>query len=143
MTEVREITIMCEIKTIPILDEKLYLEKNNKYNDHNNQLNRMLNLMKEDKDFKEYLRHLDYQQIIAEYKYLRKSIEENRTYEEASELYISEMEFRRKYSKNYLERLALEIYKTISNYGEDLNKSIRYIFVALIFHVCHILYSIK
>ncbi|ABR56628.1 pentapeptide repeat-containing protein [Methanococcus aeolicus] len=62
--------------------------------------------------------------VLAEYRNLRLSIEDNITYEEASNLYKMEMGLKKKYSKNNFEKIAIILYGILSDYGESVEKSI-------------------
>ena len=74
--------------------------------------------------------HLDYKSVLAEYRNLRISIENNRTYEEASNLYKMEMKLKLRYY-GLPEKIALFIYWIISDFGESIGRAIFWIIVAI------------
>ncbi|AEF95860.1 pentapeptide repeat-containing protein [Methanotorris igneus] len=100
-TDVREVMLLCDIKKEEILSHKL----------NKRIYEEAYNILKN---------HLGYKSILAEYRNLRISIENNRTYEEASDLYKMEMEFKKKYSKNDFEKGVIWLYGAISDYGESI-----------------------
>jgi uncharacterized protein YjbI with pentapeptide repeats len=65
--------------------------------------------------------HLDlnYNIVIAEYRNIRKSFENNRTYIEASELFKKEMELIKE-NANPFEKFIISIYGELSDYGESM-----------------------
>jgi hypothetical protein len=68
--------------------------------------------------------------VLAEYRNLRLSVEDNITYEEASNLYKMEMELRKENSK-FPEKLAIELYEILSNCGESVEKSVLWIILTI------------
>ncbi|EHP86942.1 pentapeptide repeat-containing protein [Methanotorris formicicus] len=118
-TDVREVMLLCNIKKEKILSHKLLK------NDKNNEgiYKETYNILKN---------HLDYKSVLAEYRNLRISIENNRTYIEASDLYKMEMELIKEYSNNEFEKYIIKAYGAISDYGESISIPIFW-FVILIF----------
>ncbi|AEH06864.1 hypothetical protein [Methanothermococcus okinawensis] len=66
---------------------------------------------------------LNYKSVLAEYRNLRLSIENNRTYIEASELFKKEMELIKEKS-GIFEYIVIFLYGLISDYGESIKKPI-------------------
>lgn len=120
-TDVREVMLLCDIKKEKILSHK-FLK-----NDENNVgiCEEAYNILKN---------HLDYKSVLAEYRNLRISIENNRTYEEASNLYKMEMRLKKEFSRNKFEKFAIWLYGAISDYGESIFMPIFWL-VILIFVV--------
>ncbi|ADC70459.1 conserved hypothetical protein [Methanocaldococcus sp. FS406-22] len=118
-TDVREVMILCDIKKEEILSHKLLKLKENAEGIY--------------KEAYEILKnHLDYKSILAEYRNLRISIENNRTYIEASNLYTMEMELIKEFSDSRFERFIIRAYKEISDYGESIEKTGKWIFYSII-----------
>jgi uncharacterized protein YjbI with pentapeptide repeats len=118
-TDVREVMILCDIKKEEILSHKLLKLKENDKGIY--------------KEAYEILKNdLDYKSVLAEYRNLRISIENNRTYIEASNLYTMEMELIKEYSNNWFERSIIKAYKEISDYGESIEKTGKWIFCSII-----------
>ncbi|XRP96793.1 pentapeptide repeat-containing protein [Methanocaldococcus sp. 16A] len=113
-TDVRDVMLLCEIKKEKILSHKLFKNGENNKGIYKEAYTILKN-------------HLNYNSILAEYRNLRISIENNRTYEEASDLYKMEMELKKEYSKWY-EKFAIILYGLISDYGESIHKPIFGIF---------------
>ncbi|XRP96675.1 pentapeptide repeat-containing protein [Methanocaldococcus sp. 16A] len=134
-TDVREVMLLCEITDEKILSHYLYEKyKNNTNENKDNDIYYEI--------YKRLKNHLNEFSIIAEYRNIRLSIENNRSYEEASKIYINEMKFREKFTKNKLERYAIEFYGLISDYGESIEKIAYNIFRTLIAFTC-IVFIIK
>ncbi|AIJ05472.1 hypothetical protein JH146_0623 [Methanocaldococcus bathoardescens] len=66
---------------------------------------------------------LNYKSVLAEYRNLRLSMENNRTYIEASELFKKEMDLIKEKS-DIFEKFVIWLYGTISDYGESITKPI-------------------
>ena len=131
-TDVRKIMLMEYIeKDEGIIEKEGILSYNllinkNKYEGHNdnkNTYNEAYDILKP---------NLKNKSVLAEYRNLRLSVEDNITYEEASNLYKLEMELRKKHSDNKFEKVAIWVYGKISNYGESVGKSVLCIFCGLI-----------
>ncbi len=69
--------------------------------------------------YKIIAKDLNYKSVLAEYRNLRLSIENNRTYVEASELFKKEMELIKEKS-GIFEKIIIWFYGKISNYGESI-----------------------
>ena len=109
-TDVREVMILCDIKKEEILSHKLLKLKENAEGTY--------------KEAYEILKYrLNEISVIAEYRNIRLSIEDNITYEKASELYQMEMKVKEEYYKG-IEKLAIKFYGAISDYGESIKKPI-------------------
>ena len=65
--------------------------------------------------------YLGPENVLAEYRGIRKSFENNRTFVEASDLFIREMKLLRE-NLTKLERIAHIVYEKLSNYGESFVK---------------------
>ena len=131
-TDVREVMILCDIKKEEILSHKILKLKDDKKNKELE--NKLKELFKyKDRIFGEvfhgeeyfhFINQFNYESVLAEYRNLRISIENNRTYEEASNLYKMEMELKKEFSKNWFEKHAIWFYGFISDYGESIQKPI-------------------
>ena len=129
--------ILCDIKKEEILSHKiLRIKENENRKDKNANLENKLKENAEEiyqEAYKTLKNHLDYKSVLAEYRNLRQSIENNRTYEEASNLYTMEMELKKEFSENIFERLAIMFYGWISDYGESIQKPIIGIIAFILF----------
>ena len=152
MTDVREVMFLYEIEKEKILSHALYKDNLNK-NKNKEKTEGNKNKLDESRDneqtkngnntyyqilnsgyyyFNELIDDIKYNSVLAEYRNLRLSIENNITYEEASNLHKLEMEFKKKYSDNNFEKIAIELYEILSNYGESVEKSVLWIILAII-----------
>ncbi|AIJ05548.1 hypothetical protein JH146_0700 [Methanocaldococcus bathoardescens] len=118
-TDVREVMILCNIKKEEILSHKLLKLKENTEGIYKFAYEILIS-------------DLDYKSVLAEYRNLRISIENNRTYIEASDLYKMEMELIKEFSKNDFERFAIWFYGFLSDYGESIKKPIIFMFGLII-----------
>ena len=89
-TDVREVMILCNIKKEEILSHKLLKIKENRKDKDKKLENELKELL--DIEYDEIINQFNYESVLAEYRNLRISIENNRTYVEASNLYKMEME---------------------------------------------------
>jgi hypothetical protein len=147
MTDVREVMLLCDIKKEKILSHALY-EDNLNENKNKEKTENNKNKPDESRDneqtknenntyyhilnsgyyyFNELIGDIDDKSVLAEYRNLRISVEDNITYEKASNLYKMEMEFKKKYSKNNFEKIAIRLYEILSNCGESVEKSVLWI----------------
>ncbi len=113
MTDVSNILIICdpiEIRKKGILSERLLRVAENKENRINNEF--------VGKAIQALTPHLSKETVLAEYRNIRKSFENNRTFAEASELFIREMRMLRK-DLSILEKIAHWFYDGLSRYGES------------------------
>ena len=111
LTDMRKTLILCEIENKKILSHKL--------------LNDDINL-----EYANIKQNLNYEPVLAEYRNLRLSMENNRTYIEASELFKKEMDLIKEHT-NPFEKLVIWLYEALSNYGESMFKP----FAGMIFFV--------
>ncbi|XRP96728.1 pentapeptide repeat-containing protein [Methanocaldococcus sp. 16A] len=81
--------------------------------------NELLNEIKKSLEYLESYLDLNYNIVIAEYRSLRLSFENNRTYIEASELFKKEMELIKE-NVNIFEKFVISIYGELSDYGESM-----------------------
>ena len=147
MTDVREVMLLCDIKKEKILSHILFENKLKESRDNKNKPDESNGIEKtenEDKTyyhilknksylyFNELIEDINYNSVLAEYRNLRLSVEDNITYEEASNLYKMEMEFKKKYSKNNFEKLAIWFYNLVSNCGESVEISVLCICLAIV-----------
>ena len=151
MTDVREVMFLYEIEKEKILSHALYKDNLNK-NKNKEKTEGNKNKLDESRDneqtkngnntyyqilnsgyyyFNELIDDIKYNSVLAEYRNLRLSIENNITYEEASNLHKLEMEFKKKYSDNNFEKIAIELYEILSNCGESVEKSVLWIILTI------------
>nr|WP_281033984.1 pentapeptide repeat-containing protein [Methanotorris igneus] len=124
MTDVKDITIIA--KAEEILSEKLLRYKEKEERGKINETNKNENFEKVIKILRPYLRQ---ETVLAEYRNIRKSFEKNRTFVEASELFIKEMELLKK-GLPWFEKAVYDFYYGLSKYGESI---IRPIFWSAVF----------
>ncbi|WP_421077018.1 pentapeptide repeat-containing protein [Methanothermococcus sp. Ax23] len=147
MTDVREIMLLCDIKKEKILSHMLFENKLKESRDNKNKPDESKDNEKTENEnktyyhilknrgyfyFNELIEDINYNSVLAEYRNLRISVEDNMTYEEASNLYKMEMEFKKKYSKNNFEKLAIWFYNLVSNCGESVEISVLCICLAIV-----------
>ncbi|MFU8653666.1 pentapeptide repeat-containing protein [Methanotorris formicicus] len=124
MTDVKDITIIARAEEI--LSEKLLRYKEKEEWGKINEINKNENFEKVIKILRPYLRQ---ETVLAEYRNIRKSFEKNRTFVEASELFIKEMELLKK-GLPWYEKAVYDFYYGLSKYGESI---IRPIFWSVVF----------
>jgi len=116
MTDVFGTLIVPSSPVDKILDERLFEELNFK------------NIRGKDKLAIRGLKaHLTDEAVLAEYRNIRKALENNRMFNEASNLFIREMKLLRRklcFQKNPLELLSHYVYYFISRYGESVERPI-------------------
>ncbi|WP_052292120.1 hypothetical protein [Methanocaldococcus sp. FS406-22] len=102
------------------LSHKILRIKENKENNKNKNLD-LENKLKEllGNDYGRIINQFDDESVLAEYRNLRLSMENNRTYIEASELFKKEMELIKEKS-GIFEKIIFIFYKAISYYGESI-----------------------
>ena len=113
LTNTSNILIIGE--TDEILSEKLLKANNSQNKTLNNYVEKAIEALNP---------HLRKETVLAEYRNLRKSFENNRTYQEASNLFTREMKLLEEYlnwNSNPLEKIAHKIYNLFS-YGESIDK---------------------
>ncbi len=113
LTNTSNILIIGE--TDEILSEKLLKANNSQNKTLNNYVEKAIEALSP---------HLRKETVLGEYRNLRKSFENNRTYQEASNLFIREMKLLEEYlnwNSNPLEKIAHKIYNLFS-YGESIDK---------------------
>ncbi|WP_292460825.1 pentapeptide repeat-containing protein [Methanothermococcus sp.] len=127
MTDMREVMLLHNIEenNEKILSHIFFeIKKENK--EEHAIYKKIYDILREDEHhkefYKDFLEYLNEKSVLAEYRNLRLSIEDNITYEEASDLYKLEMEFKKEYSENDFEKLFIHIYGIISDYGESVKK---------------------
>jgi len=130
-TDVREVMILCDINKEEIFSHKLLKIKENKKDKDRKLENKLKELL--DVYYEIFINQFDYKSVLAEYRNLRISIENNRTYIEASNLYTMEMELIKEFSDSRFERFAIWFYGVISDYGESIKKPIIFMFGLVIF----------